>query len=128
MGCPAVFTAGLLGLTGVIAGAYGSHGLKGKVSADQQNAFLTGAHYQILHSCAMLAALAMRAAITPRSPSAAGHLLRGAWLFAIGTLLFSGSIYARTFGAPKSLGTVAPVGGVTMMAGWGCIMLASMAL
>ena len=41
-----------------------------------------------------------------------------AWLIAVGTLLFSGSIYAKTFGAPPAIVSVAPYGGVAIMVGW----------
>jgi uncharacterized membrane protein YgdD (TMEM256/DUF423 family) len=35
-----------------------------------------------------------------------------------GILLFSGSIYLMTAGAPRWLGAVAPVGGLSFMAAW----------
>jgi len=39
-------------------------------------------------------------------------------LILVGLLLFSGSIYALTFGAPRFFGMVAPFGGVSLMAAW----------
>ena len=45
-------------------------------------------------------------------------LWTAAWLIAAGILLFSGSIYAKTFGAPPAIVSVAPYGGVTIMLGW----------
>jgi len=36
----------------------------------------------------------------------------------IGMLLFAGSIYALTAGAPRWFGMVAPLGGLSLMAGW----------
>ena len=41
-----------------------------------------------------------------------------AWLFVAGTVLFCGSIYARTFGAAPGIVRVAPYGGVAFMLGW----------
>ena len=41
-----------------------------------------------------------------------------AWLLVAGTLLFCGSIYARTFGAPALIASAAPVGGVAFMVAW----------
>jgi len=42
-------------------------------------------------------------------------------LFGVGIVLFSGSIYAMTFGAPRWLGMVAPIGGTSFMLGWAAI-------
>ena len=35
-----------------------------------------------------------------------------------GIVLFCGSIYATTFGAPASVGSMAPIGGLAFMLGW----------
>jgi uncharacterized membrane protein YgdD (TMEM256/DUF423 family) len=46
-------------------------------------------------------------------------LLRwSAGLVLTGVVLFSGSLYALTFGAPRALGVVTPVGGLALIAGW----------
>lgn len=39
-------------------------------------------------------------------------------LIVVGIVLFAGSIYALTFGAPKAIGVVTPLGGLSLMAGW----------
>ncbi len=39
-------------------------------------------------------------------------------LFLAGTLLFSGSLYALAFGAPRIVGVITPVGGLCFLAGW----------
>jgi uncharacterized membrane protein YgdD (TMEM256/DUF423 family) len=57
------------------------------------------------------------ARVTPPSP----WLARAAVLFGVGIVLFSGSIYAMTFGAPRWLGMVAPIGGTSFMLGWAAI-------
>jgi uncharacterized membrane protein YgdD (TMEM256/DUF423 family) len=57
------------------------------------------------------------AQVTPPSP----WLKRAAVLFVVGIALFSGSIYALAFGAPRWLGMLAPVGGTSFMLGWAAV-------
>jgi uncharacterized membrane protein YgdD (TMEM256/DUF423 family) len=64
-----------------------------------------------------LVLIGLLARVTPPSP----WLGRAAVLFVIGIALFSGSIYAMTFGAPRWLGMVAPIGGTSFMLGWAAI-------
>ena len=46
------------------------------------------------------------------------------WLFVIGTLLFSGSLYALSVSGVRGLGIVTPFGGVALLAGWLCLLWA----
>jgi len=66
--------------------------------------------YQLLHVPALLAA-----GLLARS---GGEVRLTVWLFVLGTLLFSGSLYALALGGPRWLGPVTPVGGVALIAGW----------
>jgi hypothetical protein len=50
-------TACALGALAVILGAFGAHGLKGRLSADALLSFETGVRYQFIHVLAMLAAV-----------------------------------------------------------------------
>ena len=43
------------------------------------------------------------------------------WAFAIGAVVFSGSLYAMALGAPRMLGAITPIGGVSFLAGWALI-------
>ena len=81
--------------------------------------FETAARFQMYHALALLATglLAMRR--RTRWVVAAGAL------FALGTLLFSGSLYALALTGAGMLGAVAPVGGVCLMAGWGMLGIAA---
>ena len=109
-----------LGLLAVAAGAAGTHALRDALDADALRVFETAARFQMYHALALLATglLAMRR--QTRLIAAAGAL------FTLGTLLFSGSLYALALGGASMLGAVAPVGGVCLMAGWA--MLAAVAL
>ena len=100
--------AALSGLTPVALGAFAAHG----VTDPQAQAWLkTGANYQIVHALAAFAALTA----LPRGDRPA---MVAAALFLIGALVFSGTLYAMALGAPRWLGAVTPVGGLTLMAGW----------
>ena len=108
-----------LGLLAVVAGAAGTHALRDALEADALRVFETAARFQMYHALALLATglLAMRR--QSRWVVAAGAL------FALGTLLFSGSLYALALTGASMLGAVAPVGGVCLMAGWGMLGVAA---
>jgi uncharacterized membrane protein YgdD (TMEM256/DUF423 family) len=100
-------------LLGVVLGAFGAHALQQALTAKQLASYQTGVLYQQLHALALLL-VGVIALVTPHTR----WLPRAAVLFGVGIVLFSGSIYALTFGAPRWLGMVAPVGGTSFMLGW----------
>lgn len=113
------YIAALLGLTGTALGAYGAHGLAASgVSASLVSAFNTGVQYQFYHALALLLmVLALRI-----KPLKTLHVAAG--FFTLGSLLFSGSIYALVLLGTKGIGFMTPLGGVCFMAGWLSILLA----
>ncbi len=80
--------AGLLGMLAVILGAFGAHALETRLTTDQLSTYQTGVHYHFYHLLGILACLALS-----EGKNAGVWLHRAGWLFAIGILLFSGSIY-----------------------------------
>ena len=74
--------------------------------------FDTAARYQLIHG-AVLVGIGLLAMV---KPSFWTHL--AAVLLAGGIAVFSGSLYALAFGAPRSFGMVAPLGGSALIAGW----------
>ncbi len=98
---------------GVLLGAFGAHGLQGQLSPRQLASFQTGVQYHMLHAVGLLA-VGLVAGVTGESAS----LRWSARLMLAGIVFFSGSIYLMTAGAPRWLGMVAPVGGVSFMAAW----------
>lgn len=100
--------AALNGLMGVVAGAFGAHG----VADPQAKEWLrTGAQYQLVHAVAALACFGLlRLALGP-----AGW---AAWLFGLGGLVFGGSLYLMALTGARVLGAVTPVGGLLMILGW----------
>jgi len=95
-------------LGSVAMGAFAAHGVDDPWAKD---VLKTGAHYQITHALAVFASvwLAERDQRTGALPAA---------LFLSGTTIFSGSLYAMAFGAPRWLGAITPIGGICLMAGW----------
>lgn len=106
-----IVIAALSGALAVVAGAFGAHGLRGRVAAESLQAWTTASQYHLLHSVVLLA-LALYAAQSGRT------VQWPATLFALGILLFSGSIYALVLTRASWLGPVTPLGGLCLIAGW----------
>jgi uncharacterized membrane protein YgdD (TMEM256/DUF423 family) len=105
----------LSGCLAVALGAFAAHALKGRVDANLLLIFETGARYQMYHAFALFA-VAWAGARWP------GKVLNGAgWLFVIGTLLFSGSLYALGLSGVRWLGAITPFGGIALLGGWLCL-------
>lgn len=112
--------AAVLGLLGVMAGAFGAHGLRDMVSARDLATWGTAARYQQIHAV-LLAAIALFGARSGVAPSKA---IRAATvLLPIGIVIFSGTLYTIVLGGPRILGAVTPAGGLCLMAGWGALLV-----
>jgi len=99
----------------VAAGAFGAHGLKGRLSAEMLAIFEVGVRYQMYHALALIGT----AWLQSRRPCA--FTLVGGWCFVSGTLLFSGSLYLLSVSGLSWLGMITPLGGVAFLAGWLCL-------
>jgi uncharacterized membrane protein YgdD (TMEM256/DUF423 family) len=117
IGGPAAWTrwAAASGFVAVAAGAFAAHGLS---DPRAQELMRTGASYQLAHAVAAFAAI-----ISARL--GARRAILGAALLLIGSALFSGSLYALAFGAPRWAGAVTPVGGLGLLAGWAALVWAA---
>jgi uncharacterized membrane protein YgdD (TMEM256/DUF423 family) len=108
----------LSALVSVAAGAFGAHALRARLTPEYLAVFETAARYQMYHA---LGLLAVAWAITrwPRAlPVWAG------WLFVLGTVLFSGSLYVLALSGVRWWGAVTPLGGAAFLVGWLCLVLA----
>ena len=105
---------------GVGFGAFGAHGLKGRLAPEMLAVFETGVRYEMYHAFAILfTALA--------APRVDGRLVpRAGWCFTLGTVLFSGSLYVLALTGVTWLGAVTPFGGMLFLTGW--LMLVAAAL
>ena len=107
------FTIGAwLGALGVAAGAFVAHFLRGRLAPEMLSVFSTGVWYHLIHALALLVV----AWATIRWPRTATTL--AGWLFVIGTVLFSGSLYLLSLTGIQGFGYVTPLGGVAFIAGW----------
>jgi uncharacterized membrane protein YgdD (TMEM256/DUF423 family) len=105
----------VFGFLGVAAGAFAAHGLREVIPPDLLTVFETGARYQMYHALALLAVAWVSSEVPSR------WILASGWLFVVGTVLFSGSLYALAFTYNARLGLITPFGGVAFMAGWLCL-------
>ena len=103
----------LLGFLAVALGAFGAHALKEKLGVDALKTFETGVRYQMYHVFVLLF-------INSYSGFSKKTQTKISFLFFIGILLFSGSLYAITAGniPVKSIWYVTPLGGVFLLSGW----------
>ena len=96
----------------VAAGAFGAHGLRGRLDADMLAIFETAARYQMYHALALLA-VAWAVVRWPDGAAAAAG-----WCFVAGIAVFCGSLYALALSGVRVLGAITPLGGVAFLAGW----------
>ena len=107
------------GFTGVALGAVAAHGLKGRLTPEYLAVFQTGTHYQLIHALALFGV----GLLALHMPGRLVNLAGGA--FAVGILLFSGSLYLLTLSGIGKLGMITPFGGVAFLIGWLCLGLAA---
>jgi uncharacterized membrane protein YgdD (TMEM256/DUF423 family) len=99
-------TAGILGAIAIALGAFGAHGLKDCLALipEATGWWQTATFYLLTHAVA-IGAIAVRSAL-PAS------------LWAIGSVIFAGTLYAMALGAPRWFGAITPIGGSLLIAGW----------
>lgn len=111
-----------LGLTGIILGAFGAHGLEKLASKEMIESFNTGTRYQIYHALFFLTlgSLSYQQIIAPKFAKRIFQVVVS------GVILFSVSIYYLVFAKIndwtflKSLIVfLTPIGGATIIVGWG---------
>ena len=107
--------AGAFGFLGVALGAFAAHGLKATLPPNMLAVFETGARYQMYHVFAICAAAWAWARWPHKIFAAAG------WLFAIGIVVFCGSLYVLALTGAKWLGAITPFGGLAFLTGWLCL-------
>lgn len=117
--------AGVIGFLGVALGAFGAHGLAALMSGLEDGAqrlawWETASRYQLIHALALGLAAWMSTRVEGRAPKVASVS------FIIGTVLFSGSLYAMTLTGVRVLGAVTPLGGTAFLIGWAALTYAAL--
>jgi len=109
----ALTLAALLMFIAVALGAFGAHALKARLSADMLGVWQTAVQYHAWHALALLAVGLMLRNWPELAP-----LQWAGWLFVVGIVLFSGSLYALALTGTRFLGAITPLGGVAFLVGW----------
>jgi uncharacterized membrane protein YgdD (TMEM256/DUF423 family) len=115
-----IIFGGVFGGLGVAFGAFGAHALRESLAADQLAVYETAVRYQMYHAFALLAVGLLAVKIDTTALVVAGIA------FVVGTILFSGSLYALTLLGLRWLGIVTPIGGVALLAGWVALTIAAL--
>ena len=103
--------AGLLGATGVAAGAFGAHALQASVSSERVDIWETAAQYHLIHAAVILAL-----ALHSQPDESRWRLpMMG---FTAGVVLFSFSLYALVLTDFTRLAMITPFGGLLLMLSW----------
>jgi uncharacterized membrane protein YgdD (TMEM256/DUF423 family) len=111
---------GASGFVAVATGAFAAHGLRDRLAPDMLAVFETGARYQMYHALALVLVGLLA------SKGASGVLSASGWLFACGTLLFSGSLYLLALTGTRAFGAITPLGGLCFLAGWAALALSAL--
>ncbi len=111
-----LITGSILGLTAVILGAFGAHGLKDSLTVEALNSFETGVRYQMYHSFLLL----IVSSILPLNTKSLNTIF---YLVISGIIFFSGSIYLLSTKALTGIDIsafawVTPIGGALLISAW----------
>ena len=104
------------GAVAVALGAFGAHGLRGRIEERLLETFQTAVEYQMYHCLALL-----MVAVLMREWGRSLALEITSYAFILGVLLFSGSLYGLVLTNMKWLGPVTPVGGLCLIIGWSAL-------
>lgn len=96
----------------VALGAFGAHGLEGKVSERALETWKTGVTYQFYHALALLGLASLHSRFASLNPKWSYRF------FTIGILLFSFNCYLYTVTGVKTFALIVPLGGLSFLAGW----------
>ncbi|WP_373521200.1 DUF423 domain-containing protein [Aquiflexum sp.] len=109
-----ILIAGILGGLAVSIGAFGAHGLEAiLVSNGRTETFETAVKYHFYHALAILAV-----GVWQRFEPTTKRLNSAVWMFLVGILIFSGSLYVLSLTGISWLGAITPIGGIAFILGW----------
>ncbi|SDH89924.1 Uncharacterized membrane protein YgdD, TMEM256/DUF423 family [Alteribacillus persepolensis] len=100
-------------------GAFGAHGLEGRLSERLMEVYQTAVQYHIMHALGLLAV-----GLVAAYAGATTSLSWSGWLLFFGIVVFSGSLYTMAFTGIGWLGAITPIGGTAFIAGWIMLVIA----
>ena len=113
-----LITAAALGALSVMLGAFGAHGLKGRMNAETFEIFETAVKYQFYHVFALLT-VGIISKFIPGS-----FLTWSGRFFIAGIVLFCSSLYFLSYFKMTGvqhinwIGAITPIGGLCFISGW----------
>jgi uncharacterized membrane protein YgdD (TMEM256/DUF423 family) len=111
---------GVLAFLAVALGAFGAHGLEGRLSERMMDIYETAVQYHMMHALGLVL-IGIIAQVWGSSA-----MLNGAgWALFAGVLIFSGSLYVLSVTGISWLGAITPIGGVAFLAGWIMLVIAA---
>jgi len=116
--------AAVLLALGVALGAFGAHGLRGRIDEYSMSVYERAVMYHFIHALGLLFVSLMPP--RPGAPAATGGLNWVAWLLVAGIVLFSGSLYVLAITGVRALGAITPFGGISFIAAWIVLAISSL--
>ncbi|MFK7823365.1 MAG: DUF423 domain-containing protein [Oligoflexales bacterium] len=107
-----VLMSSLFGALAVAFGAFGAHGLKGRVSEADLQIYDLAVRYQMYHALALLGLGLVASKLDHPALNISGIC------FCVGIFLFSGSLYTIVASGIRWFGAITPIGGLALIAGW----------
>ena len=106
-----IILGALNALMAVGTGAFGAHGLEGKLSDKYLSVWEKATTYQMYHGLGLLL-IGIISGTTSINVNWAG------WLLFLGIVFFSGSLYILALTQIRILGAITPIGGILFIIGW----------
>jgi len=98
----------------VMLGAFGAHGLRGRLDAYSMGIYERAVFYHFIHALGLLVVpLFIRADVLAESWGA-----WVCWLLLAGIVIFCGSLYLLSVTGIRALGAITPIGGLAFIAAW----------
>ncbi|SUM40009.1 membrane protein [Staphylococcus haemolyticus] len=106
-----IILGALCTMMSVGTGAFGAHGLEGKLSDKYMSVWEKAVNYQMYHGLGLII-IGVISGTTSINVNWAG------WFLFLGVVFFSGSLYILALTQIRILGAITPIGGLLFIAGW----------
>jgi uncharacterized membrane protein YgdD (TMEM256/DUF423 family) len=110
-----LFLGAVFAAAAVIAGAFGAHALAARLAPHELGLWETAARYLMYGAVSLLLAGLFGRQGPTRVP---GALTGAGWCLLLGSLIFSGTVFALALGSPRWLGAITPIGGLLLIVGF----------